>query len=450
MKTLSGLFKDGSLKARVLRGSFLTLLMFGTQNAFRLISSLILTRLLFPEAFGLMALVFMVQTGVTMMADLGTRVSVIQHKEGNSPDFLDTVWVLQIVRGFVIAGLIWVTAEPIAGFYEHEILAEILAYIAIATIAQGFLSTKIPQAERNLELGQVATLHILSQVIGLVANVVLAIWLQSVWALVYGYMINEVVRVALSHLMLRGHANRFVVNRGYAREIINFGAFIFLSSMAGFLIAQGDRAILGKIATLEELALYNIGFMFASVPLLLVRALTDRILFPLYAQRPPWKDPADRAKIFKVRRIITAGCIAGLIVLAFSGVWLVTSLYDPRFEGAGAFVVLVAVGLMPAVILASYAPLALAAGESRRFALVTIGAAVTQMVVMLLLGVAMGIVGVIAGLAVAPVLFYPAMLFLLRRYRGWDPLHDAVFALIMVICTAVVYRQGVFDGLIQG
>ena len=54
---LRGLMRGDGLGARALRSSMLTVLGYGGSQALRLASNLILTRLLFPEAFGVMSLV---------------------------------------------------------------------------------------------------------------------------------------------------------------------------------------------------------------------------------------------------------------------------------------------------------------------------------------------------------------------------------------------------------
>jgi hypothetical protein len=57
MQRFFRLFSGDALRARAFRSTALTMLKFGGDNILRLGSNLILTRLLFPEAFGLMALV---------------------------------------------------------------------------------------------------------------------------------------------------------------------------------------------------------------------------------------------------------------------------------------------------------------------------------------------------------------------------------------------------------
>ena len=88
-----------SIKAKSVRSSGLTFLSIGGSNGLRLVSNLILTRLLFPEAFGLMALVQVFIAGLNMFSDAGIRTAIIRHTRGDDPDFLNTAWTIQIIRG---------------------------------------------------------------------------------------------------------------------------------------------------------------------------------------------------------------------------------------------------------------------------------------------------------------------------------------------------------------
>src|SRR4051812_36532958 len=78
-----------SLKMRALRGSLWTILGYGGSQVLRLAGNVILTRLLFPEAFGQMVLVNVFLQGLHMFSDVGIGPSLIQSKRGDDPDFLN-------------------------------------------------------------------------------------------------------------------------------------------------------------------------------------------------------------------------------------------------------------------------------------------------------------------------------------------------------------------------
>ena len=64
--------------------------------------NLILTRLLVPEMFGVMAIVTIVMGGLVMFSDIGLLQNIVQSKRGEELDYLNTAWTIQIIRGFFI------------------------------------------------------------------------------------------------------------------------------------------------------------------------------------------------------------------------------------------------------------------------------------------------------------------------------------------------------------
>jgi len=121
-KLLAG---DG-LKARSIRSMGFSILSFGGGSGLRLIGNLILTRILFPEAFGMMALIQIVIAGLTMFSDLGIHSAIIKDARGNDPDYLNTAWALQICRGVFLWLMTCLLAHPVATFYAAPELAQML------------------------------------------------------------------------------------------------------------------------------------------------------------------------------------------------------------------------------------------------------------------------------------------------------------------------------------
>lgn len=439
------LFSDEGLKARAIRSSGFTVIRFGGQNGLRLASNLILTRLLFPEAFGIMAIIQVVLAGMAMFSDFGIRGSIVQDERGDDPDFLNTAWTFQICRGFVLGLIVALIAGPIARFYETPILADLLLVSAIVPVIQGFVSTRMATASRKLFIGRMVSIHLGSQFVGILVMIALAWWLESVWALVIGSLVGPLIITGLSHMnsVLPGIKNRIMFERDAFGRLFNFGKYIFLATIAGFFINQGDKAILGKYVTLSELAIYNIAFFLASVPMLMAQAMNQAVLFPLYARRPPSESTENRRKIDRARLMITGVLMGGLAVLALIGDWLIRVLYDARYYDAGPLMILIALAAMPRVIMASYSSLPLAAGDSGRYAAVLSGGALFQLSLVFLGAVYFGVVGVIIAPLISAVLYHPVVAMTARRYQGWDLRHDLFYyALGIAIAVGVGLLHG--------
>lgn len=423
--TLPSLLTGDGLRARALRGAAFTFFGFGAQQALRLASNLVLTRLLFPEAFGLMALVLVVLTGLQMFSDTGINTAIVQNKRGDDPAFLGTAFSVQIARG----GLLWLLALalalPMAAFYDQPQLAALLPVAGLAALIQGFQSMRLATANRHIALGRLTALELGSQALGIAVMVALAWVWPSVWALVVGTLVSAAAKTALSHILLAGPPDRIRWERAAFAELFHFGKYIFLGSIAGFLVNNADRAVLGKFITIGELGVYNIGFFMASVPMMVGFQLSHKVLTPLYARTPPCGGPENFRKVRLARAGLSAVLIALGLGFAVSGEWLVGLLYEDRYALAGPVMVLLSLTFLPGVLLNAYSGLLVASGNSRAFTLYVAVLGAVQLGLLLWLVQTQGILGAVLAPGLAVLLAYPLQAHLARRAGGWDPMLDA-------------------------
>jgi O-antigen/teichoic acid export membrane protein len=411
---------SGGLFRRALRGGALTAGSYAVAQGARLAANLILARLLFPEAFGIMALVTVFLVGLAMFSDVGIGPAISQSPRGDDPAFLNTAWTVNVARGVLLWLLSCAVAWPLAQFYDAPQLAQLLPVAGLTLLIAGFNPTRIDTANRHLALGRVTGLDLLSQIIGIVAMVVLAWGMQSVWALVLGAIIGALAKLGLTWRFLPGPVNRFRWEAASARALIHFGKWIFLSTACGFLLSQGDKAIFGAYLSLSELGLYNIGYFLASFPILLGGAVTGRILLPLY------RDQAPAAKMARLRFGISGGLLALLGLVAWAGVPLVHLLYDDRYVAAGAVVVAVACVQMIVVVGMTYDQAALAAGNARGYFWLIAAKAMLQTVALLVGMHFGGLGGALLAQGVALMLAHGLIVLLARRHGAWDARHDLV------------------------
>lgn len=429
---LQKLYAGDGLLPRIMRSASATILGFGAAQALRLAGNLITTRLLFPEAFGLMALVAVILQGLAMFSDVGITPSILQSKRGDDPTFLDTAWTLQVFRGVMLWGVTCLIAWPVAQIYGAPELLYILPVSGLTLLIAGFTTTRVETANRHLQLGHRTTLELAGQVIGLVAAIFLAWLMQSVWAIVISNIIGTLAVTWLYGRYLDGHRNSFGWEKAAAHELVHFGKWIFLSTIAGFVVLQADKLILGRFLTLAEFGVYNIGFFLASFPMMMGRQLVHRLMIPIYREIPPGAAPENFGKLRKMRFIVSAGMLALIAFVGLGGVWLVDLLYDPRYVQAGAITVLIALMTLPQVVVVTYDQAALAQGNSRGFFMLTAVRALA-LVGCLLVGItSFGLPGAILGSGVAVIIVYPATVWLARSARVWDPLHD-----VAITCAAL-------------
>jgi O-antigen/teichoic acid export membrane protein len=429
----------GSLTARILRGAALSIGGFGASQILRLLSNLVLTRILFPEAFGLMGLVTVFLVGLAMISDVGIGPAISRSARGDDVDFLNTAWTIQILRGALLFLFGCALARPAATFYDEPVLAGMLALASVQFLIFGLMPTRRETANRHLWLGRITVLDLVAQVMSLLVLVSMAIWLESVWALVLGTLSGAALQVLLMTVFLPGQPNRLRLEKAAVLEIVHFGKWIFLSTIFGFLVMQGDKLVLGKYLPLDAFGIYGIGYFLGSFPTMLGTVAILKMLIPIYRERPPGESRDNFLKLRRMRVLVTGGLMALTAVTGVLGVWMVELLYDDRYHDAGAVVVLVAMINIPTIIGLTYDHASLAAGKSRPFFLVTaVRAALT--LTGLFLGVQFGgLPGALVGQGLAIIAAYPALVWLVARLGAWDPLHDLGFAMLGILCMALAF-----------
>lgn len=327
--------RRASLRRRALSGMMWTLVGNGGGQALRLVSNLILTRLLFPSAFGLISIVSMLNVGLQMMTDVGMRPAVIQHQHGDDQEFLDTAWSIQILRGFLLWGLGLALAVPMARFYREPVLVPLIAVATFRAVIDGFNSTKLLTLTRHIELARMSIIGLVSKTSAIVAMVALAWYFRSVWALVLGGLVQDVVELVLSHVAIPGPGNRIRWNRQFAWEIYRFGRWILASTLFTFLSRRIDVVMLGRLVPMAVLGVYSVGIMISSVPERLFTLSTQAILMPGLAEI--WRERAQllSAKLAESKRLLLpagALCVVGCVAVAPA---FFRYLYDPRYWAAG-------------------------------------------------------------------------------------------------------------------
>ncbi|MCK6549556.1 oligosaccharide flippase family protein [Myxococcota bacterium] len=337
-----------TMKKRTLSSSLTTLAGTGGGTVIRLASNLILTRLLFPEFFGIMAIVNLVLIGLMMVSDLGTRVSVVQNPRGDEPDFLNTAWTVEILRGTLLFLIGSAVAYPAAKFYGHDELMWLIPASAINPLILGFQSTKIYQMQRHISLGRNVAIDIFSQLVGFAVTVSHAYVYRSVYSLVTGPAATSVTKALLTHFMLPKQVpdvrtgkpvalvdNHFRWEPGAANALIRTGRWIFVSTMITFVAQRIDTMMLGKLMPADTFGVYGIAMILATLPMNFAGPVVNFVLLPALADAHRQSHDVLIQRLTRARRIVMpAGLFAILGVALFAPAFF-GLLYDHRYHDAG-------------------------------------------------------------------------------------------------------------------
>ena len=323
----------------------------------RLLSSLVLTRLLLPESFGLMAAVQTLYFALVMFSDLGVWQSVVTHPRGEQTKFLGTAFSVQFARGVLLAAIVAMIALGLklcavyAPFRADTVYADarlpaMVLVFALSALLQGAESMHIATAQRALQTRLLTRLELLTQLAGMVVTISCALWTHSVWSLLLGTVTATLARTVLSHTLFHGPAYKPCWDRASLHDIVGFGKWIFLSSIIGFAASNGEKLILGGVMAAQDFGVFSIASLLLAAIIGLVGNLNAHLVFPGLSEALRSGDAAAHKVYTRIQQIADAilGSIAGLTLVL--GDWVVRILYDVRYAEAGWMLQMLALGLV--------------------------------------------------------------------------------------------------------
>lgn len=308
---------------------------FGGAQALRLVSSVILTRLLSRADYGLYRLANVFLEGLAYFTAIGSGPAVIRDERGDDPAFLNTAWTLQSARG---VGL-WIAAcalgIPYAWFYHQPILWILIPVVGITVLLDSFDSVAVHWCYRHMRLGGVTALEFLRQLCALLVTLTWAFLSPTVWAFPAGAIAGCILVLILSHLALPGPKSRFHWEWEAARTQYHFGKWIFASSVLEFIARQMDVLLLGYFVDIGLLGVYGLAVNLSEPLATLNMRLSRQVLFPTFS-RTFRERPAELSRVFYRTRLgVELMHLPALGFAMTAGSWIVKLLLSRNFWEAG-------------------------------------------------------------------------------------------------------------------
>jgi O-antigen/teichoic acid export membrane protein len=429
-----------------LTGTVWSVAAYGGGMALRLLSTIVLSRILVPQYFGLMTLLNTVIIGLTLFSDLGLTPNIIRSPRGDEPEFLDTAWTMQVIRG---AGL-WVVclllSWPFAQFYGETQLRVLVPVIGLSLVISSFNSTAISTLSRRMAVRELALMELGIQACQFVFTVAWALIDRSVWALVAGRLFSDLVRLVVSYRLIPGQRNKFHWDLPAARELFALGRWVFLSTALTFLANQSDRMILGKLVSLQTLGLYGVAFALSDVPRQIIMTFRGYIVMPFVAKLAHLPRQEFFRLVLQYRRtvLLVSGTMLAMVVA--SGDLVMGRIYDVRYHDATWIVPILAFGLWHTILYSTTSPCLFVIGKPQNAAIGYGFSAIAICVMTPLAFFHWGLVGSVFAVAFSDVPMYLTNLYGLRREQMFPLNQDLKATVFFAAVTGLLIALRVWAG----
>jgi O-antigen/teichoic acid export membrane protein len=360
-----------ALENTALRATFWSILEYGSGTGLRVVSSLVLTRLLLPAYFGEMTLVATLIMGINLLSDIGLAPSVIQSPRGDDPLFLNTAFSLQALRGVILWVVALLISWPMAIFYHDPKLKALLPVLGLCTLLSGFNSTNLLTLSRHMGVKRLFAIDFSTALVSLIVTLVWALLSPSVWAIVMGQIAGTVYRFGLSHMprVTPGARSRFEWDKTAVNSIVHFGKWILLGTMFFFFASQSDRLVLGRLISFSLLGIYGIAYQLSDMPRQIILALGQRVFYPFIAKIIDLPLEEFRKNFLRYRFMVLLAGGALLSIMVTWGNLLILKLYRPMYHEGAWMIPILSLGLWDTLLYQTVAPVLFSLGKPRYNAL---------------------------------------------------------------------------------
>src|SRR5271157_174881 len=279
-----GKFLTGeNLKARAARGGLWAGAGSGVDQGLRLARNMILTRLLAPEVFGLMAIVFAVNTFFESFTDVGIDTAILQSPRSEERTYLNGAFWISLGRALGLYALIFVGAPWVSQFYHQPSLADLMRVVFLGTLFRGAISPMTYVAHKKMDFKRLVIINQGSGVCGIATTLLLAFAMRNVWALAIGFTVEAAVRCALSYLVCPFRPG-FTLDKESLRELYKFSRGVLGLPILTFIFMRADIFVIGKLCSAADLGIYSMVAALGQIPFSLVGTLMGQIANPAFSE----------------------------------------------------------------------------------------------------------------------------------------------------------------------
>lgn len=400
-----------NLRQKAAKGIVWSIIQKWGREAVSFLTFVILSRLLAPEAFGLVALASVFTVFVEVFLDQGFGAAIVQRAD-LEPEHLDTAFWITVLTGILltvggIAGSGWV-----ATFFQEPGLAPVLSWLSVSLILSALSSTQIAILQRELAFKSLAARSLMATAAGGIVGVSMAFAGFGVWSLVAQILTNGLAGVIVLWRASEWRPGLNLSKKHY-KELFTFGVSVAGNNILKVLVRRSDDFLIGYFLGSTLLGYYTIGYRLLLVVMRLVTGIINSVAFPTFSRLQQNPERMRRA-FYNVTQYTSLLAFPVFIGLAALAPELVPALFGEKWAPSiPVMQILALIGILQSVLFFNGSVMRASGKPSWEFGIMLLNAVCS--VIGFLVAVRWGIVAVAASFVIVGYLLAPISYIAVRR-----------------------------------
>ncbi len=253
-----------------------------TNRALTFVKIAVLARLLTPAEFGIFGIATLLLSFLQILTETGLNVVLIQSQK-QIEEYLDSAWILSILRGAFIFLIILLSAPFVASFFNTPASLNIILLIGLSPLIKGFINPAEVRFQKNLTFNYEflfrTTLYFTDAAVAIIA----ALITHSVYSLAFGLLAGSILEVILSFTVVKP-LPKLKFNNNYLKEIFHKGKWVTAYGIFNYFSENGDNIVVGKVLGATTLGLYQMAYKVSYIPISEISDVANIVIFPVFSK----------------------------------------------------------------------------------------------------------------------------------------------------------------------
>jgi teichuronic acid exporter len=402
----TGDVRPASLKGMASRSVVWNAIGKASNTIISLLVTALLTRILTPADFGVVAMVMVISSFLNIMAEAGVSTAVVQKRDLDARALSTLFWMGIAIS--LVAGAGLALASPLVALLFAEprlkpvvaILSMSFVFLAMGRIPNGLL-------ERSFRFRELAASEVVAAAASGVVGILLARAGAGYFALVFQTLVSGFLN-AVMRLSFARFRPRLVFDVGALRAVTGYSTGVTAFSAINYWARNLDKALIGRALGAAQLGFYGRAYALMLYPLEAISSIVNPSLHPLFSAMQGDLPRMTRAYL-KIARLVACLTLPAMCMLGALAPEIVHAVWGKQWDpSVRVFAILCFVGSIQPVG-STFGAVFLATNRTRLLA----GVGLVNSIVMMTgiaLGVRFGIRGVAIGYSLAyGAIFLPTM-----------------------------------------
>ena len=287
--------------------------------------SVVLARILIPEAYGIVALAQVFINLANVFVTVGLNASLIQQDDIDDLDYSTALYTNLGLAG-VLYVILFITAPVIADFYSMPLISPLLRVLGMRLIIGAYNSVQRAFVSRNLLFRKFFWSTLGGTLLSAIVGILMALKGFGAWAIVGQYLTNSTVDTIVLAITVPWKP-KLLFSTTRLKRMYSFGWKVLAASFLNTCYLELRSMVIGREYSSEDLAFYNQGRQFPQLFYTNLSSAVTSVMFPILAKskNEEWAFNRQLHRTIQVLTYLIFPLMAGLIMTSAPIVKLVLS-----------------------------------------------------------------------------------------------------------------------------